>query len=125
MPVYQYQAIDQRGRNRTGSLPAPDESSLDQKLREAGLWLTDLEVLRLHYAETIAQWRARFAGNRDTIAALTDERFCRMFEFYLAGAELSFRHMGHMVWQAQLARRQDAVPTTRDYLHRAERVATG
>ncbi len=104
---------------------SPALSEVLPAIEKAGLWLTDLEVLRLHYAETIAQWRARFAGNRDAIAALTDERFCRMFEFYLAGAELSFRRMGHMVWQAQLARRQDAVPTTRDYLHRAERVPTG
>ncbi len=102
---------------------SPALSEVLPAIEKAGLWLTDLEVLRLHYAATIAQWRARFAGNRDAIAALTDARFCRMFEFYLAGAELSFRHMGHMVWQAQLARRQDAVPTTRDYLHRADQVA--
>jgi cyclopropane-fatty-acyl-phospholipid synthase len=69
---------------------------------------------------TIAQWRARFAGNRDTIAALKDERFCRMFEFYLAGVELIFRHWGHMVWQVQLAPRQATVPLTRDYIVAAE-----
>ena len=85
------------------------------------LHVTDIEILRLHYAETIAHWRARFAGNRDAIASLYDERFCRMFEFYLAGCELTFRHGGHFVWQMQLARRPDAVPLTRDYIAAAER----
>ena len=82
---------------------------------------TDIEVLRLHYAETLRHWRRRFAANRDAVAALYDERFCRMFEFYLSGAELAFRHKGHMVWQMQLARRVDAVPLTRDYITDAER----
>ena len=103
---------------------SPALSEVLPRIEKAGLLVTDIEVLRLHYAETIAQWRARFAGNRDTIASLTDDRFCRMFEFYLAGAELSFRHMGHMVWQVQLTRRIDALPLTRDYMLEAERVAT-
>jgi len=92
-------------------------------IERSGLWVTDIEVLRLHYAQTIAHWRARFAGNRDAIASLYDERFCRMFEFYLSGVEMIFRHWGHMVWQVQLARRQDAVPLTRDYITRAEEEA--
>ena len=91
----------------------------------AGLWLTDLEVLRLHYAQTLHHWRARFAANRKEVAALYDERFCRMFEFYLAGAEIAFRRSGHMVWQAQLAREVDAVPLTRDYMVDAERERMG
>ena len=99
----------------------PALSEVLPAIERTGLWATDIEVLRLHYAQTIAQWRARFAGNRDTIAALHDERFCRMFEFYLAGVELIFRHWGHMVWQVQLARRQDAVPLTRDYMLDTER----
>ena len=73
-------------------------------------------MLRLHYAETLRHWRRRFAANRDTIASLYDERFCRMFEFYLCGAEIAFRHEGHMVFQIQLAHRQTAVPLTRDYI---------
>ncbi len=85
------------------------------------LHVTDIEVLRLHYAQTIAHWRARFAGNRDAIASLYDERFCRMFEFYLAGCEVTFRHGGHFVWQLQLARRVGSVPLTRDYMFEAER----
>ncbi len=92
-------------------------------IERAGLWATDIEVLRLHYAQTIAHWRARFAGNRDAIASLYDERFCRMFEYYLVGVELIFRHWGHMVWQVQLSRRQEVVPLTRDYMVEAERAA--
>ncbi len=83
---------------------------------KAALRVTDIEVLRMHYALTVAHWRARFARNRDTIASLYDERFCRMFEFYLAGCELAFRRSGHFVWQMQLARHAGALPITRDYM---------
>jgi len=100
---------------------SPALSEVLPVIEKERLWATDIEILRLHYAETLAHWRSRFAGNRDAIASLTDERFCRMFEFYLAGAELSFRYMGHMVWQVQLARQIDAVPLTRDYMIEAER----
>ena len=66
-------------------------------------------------------WRRRFAGSRDAISSLYDERFCRMFEFYLAGCELAFRRVGHMIWQIQLARHESVVPPTRDYMWEAER----
>ncbi len=102
----------------------PALSEVLPAIETSRLWATDIEVLRLHYAMTIAHWRARFAGNRDAIAALYDERFCRMFEFYLAAVEQIFRHWGHMVWQVQLARRQDAVPLTRDYLETTEAAFT-
>lgn len=92
-------------------------------VEQAGLWVTDCEVLRLHYAKTIAIWRQRFAANRDRILALYDERFYRMFDFYLTGAELSFRVQGHMNFQLQLTRSIDAVPLTRDYMFEAERAA--
>jgi cyclopropane-fatty-acyl-phospholipid synthase len=81
-------------------------------------------VLRLHYAETLRHWRRRFAANRDTIAALYDERFCRMFEFYLSGSELAFRREGQMVFQIQLGHQQSAVPLTRDYIHATETAAS-
>jgi len=81
----------------------------------------ELEARGLHYAETLRHWRRRFAANRDTIAALYDERFCRMFEFYLAGAELSFRRENMMVFQIQLAHDQAAVPLTRHYIIETER----
>ncbi len=102
---------------------SPALSEVLPAVEKSGLWTTDIEILRLHYAQTIAHWRRRFAGNRDTIASLYDERFCRMFEFYLSGCELAFRRMGHMNWQMQLAHRPDAVPLTRDYIAAAEAVA--
>jgi len=80
------------------------------------LWITDIEILRLHYAETLRAWRARFQQNRERIKALYDERFCRMWETYLVGAELSFRNQGMLVFQMQLAKAVDSVPLTRDYI---------
>ena len=103
---------------------SPALSEVLPAVERSGLLVTDIEILRGHYARTIAHWRARFAGNRDAIAGLYDERFCRMFEFYLAGCELAFRRMGHMNWQLQVARRQDALPPTRDYMWEAERPAS-
>ena len=86
----------------------------------SGLLTTDIEVLRLHYAETLRHWRRRFAANRDTIASLYDERFCRMFEFYLSSCELGFRYGRLAVFQIQLAHQQTAVPLTRDYITGAD-----
>ena len=96
----------------------PALSEVLPPIEKSGLFATDIEILRLHYAETLRNWRRRFAANRDTIASLYDERFCRMFEFYLCGSELAFRREGHMVFQIQLAHRQTAVPLTRDYITR-------
>ncbi|NVN10088.1 SAM-dependent methyltransferase [Nguyenibacter vanlangensis] len=102
---------------------SPALSETFAAIEKSNLWVTDCEILRLHYAKTIAHWRARFAANRDKIRALYDERFCRMFEFYLAGVELSFRVQGHMNFQLQITRAIDAVPLTRDYMFDAERTA--
>ena len=88
-------------------------------IERAGLWVTDIEILRLHYAETLKAWRERFEANRAEIAAVYDERFCRMWEFYLCLSEVAFRHRGCMVFQIQLSKRVDAVPLTRDYIHDA------
>jgi len=85
-------------------------------VERSGLTVTDIEVLRLHYAETLRHWRRNLATRHDAIAALYDDRFCRMFEFYLAGAELAFRRNGHMVWQMQLSQQVGTVPLTRDYI---------
>ena len=101
----------------------PALSEVLPRVEKSGLIATDIEILRLHYAETLRNWRRRFAANRDTIAAIYDERFCRMFEFYLCGAEIAFRREGHMVFQIQLAHRQAAVPLTRDYIIESERTA--
>jgi cyclopropane-fatty-acyl-phospholipid synthase len=101
----------------------PALSEVMPPLEKSGLFATDIEILRLHYAETLRHWRRRFAANRDAIASLYDERFCRMFEFYLCGAEIAFRREGHMVFQIQLAHQQTAVPLTRDYITAAEAAA--
>jgi cyclopropane-fatty-acyl-phospholipid synthase len=101
----------------------PSLSEVLPHIEDAGLIATDIEILRLHYAETLRHWRRRFAANRDAIASIYDERFCRMFEFYLSGCELAFRRQRHMVFQVQLARDQSAVPLTRSYIERAEQAA--
>lgn len=100
---------------------SPALSEVLPEVERAGLWNTDTEILRLHYAETLRHWRERFLARRDEAKAMYDERFCRMWEFYLAGAEVSFRYQGHMVFQMQLARAVGAVPMTRDYMVEAER----
>ena len=99
----------------------PSLSEVLPAVERAGLYVTDIEILRLHYAETLRAWRERFTARRDEAAKLYDERFCRMWEFYLAGSETSFRVDGHMVVQLQLAKRQESVPLIRDYI--AEREA--
>ena len=95
---------------------APALSEVFTAVEREKLIATDLEILRLHYAETLRHWRRRFEANRDAIAALYDQRFTRLFELYLAGSEFSFRHLHHMVWQLQLTRHQAAAPITRDYM---------
>ena len=85
------------------------------------LWITDIEILRLHYARTLRAWRTRFEQNRERIRAIYDERFCRLWEMYLAGSELAFRRGGLMVFQMQLARSLDVVPLIRDYIFDWER----
>jgi cyclopropane-fatty-acyl-phospholipid synthase len=90
-------------------------------IEKAGLIATDVEVLRRHYAETLRHWRQRFAANRARVRALYDERFCRMWEYYLAASEAAFRWNGLMVFQIQLARRPDVIPITRDYMVDRER----
>jgi cyclopropane-fatty-acyl-phospholipid synthase len=101
----------------------PALSEVLTAIEKVGLWVTDVEILRLHYATTLRHWRHRFLANRDRIKQVAgyDDRFCRMWEFYLAGCEIAFRYMNQMVFQIQLARRQDAVPLTRDYVVDAER----
>ena len=100
---------------------APSLSETLHAIERAGLLVTDVEILRIHYAETLRLWRERFEQNRPVIRALYDEEFCRMWEFYLITSELCFRHQGLMVFQIQLAKRTDAVPITRDYMTRFER----
>lgn len=99
----------------------PAISQVSPAIERAGLWLTDLEILRLHYAETLRAWRERFLAHVEQVGQVYDERFCRMWEFYLAISEMSFRYGDMMVFQAQLAPRVASVPITRDYMFEEER----
>ncbi|HYZ40559.1 MAG TPA: class I SAM-dependent methyltransferase, partial [Stellaceae bacterium] len=103
----------------------PALSEVLPTVEELRLWVTDIEILRLHYAETLRAWRRRFERNRDRVKALYDERFCRMWEMYLVGSEIAFRRQDHMVFQMQLAKAVDAVPITRDYMLDWEREHSG
>ena len=100
---------------------APALSEVLPAIERAGLIVTDIEVLRLHYAETLKEWRRRFKAHRSIVAELYDERFCRMWEFYLAGAEMAFRHDGQVVYQIQLTKCIGTLPLTRDYMFESER----
>ena len=101
-----------------GYIPALSE--VLPAIERAGLLVTDIEILRLHYAETLKAWRTRFMARAEEARRLYDDRFVRMWEFYLASSEMAFRHQGMMVFQIQLAKRVDAVPITRDYIPREE-----
>jgi len=102
---------------------APALSEVLKAVERTGLFVTDIEVLQLHYADTLREWSRRFAQHRDEIKALYDERFCRMWEFYLTVSEISFRALDQMVFQLQVARRKEAVPRARDYMVDWERRA--
>jgi cyclopropane-fatty-acyl-phospholipid synthase len=102
---------------------SPALSETIAAIERADLWVTDCEILRLHYAKTIAEWRRRFEARRDEVVEMYDARFYRMFDLYLVGAELSFRVQAHMNFQLQLTRSQTAVPLTRDYMVDRERAA--
>jgi len=101
-----------------GYIPALSE--VLPAIERAGLLVTDIEILRLHYADTLKAWRDRFLAHREDVLRLYDQRFLRMWEFYLAASEMAFREQAMMVMQIQLAKRQDVVPRTRDYIGREE-----
>ncbi len=102
-----------------GYIPALSE--VMPAIEKAGLMVADIEILRLHYAETLRQWRERFMANREKAKAIYDERFCRMWEFYLAGSEAAFRWQDLMVFQIQLTRKNDTLPLTRGYIEKCEK----
>jgi cyclopropane-fatty-acyl-phospholipid synthase len=104
-----------------GYIPALSE--IIPEIEKAGLFVTDIEVLRLHYAWTLSEWRKRFMAKWDEAAALYDERFCRMWEYYLASAEAAFRCEDLVVFQIQLTKRNDTLPATRDYIGEHEKAA--
>jgi len=97
---------------------SPALSETIPAIEKAGLVISDVEVLRGHYVRTISHWRGRFEENREEIVKLYDERFCRMYEYYMAVAELAFIYDYHVAFQVQLSTVQSAVPFTRDYLYR-------
>jgi cyclopropane-fatty-acyl-phospholipid synthase len=97
-----------------GYIPALSE--VLPHLEEQGLYVTDIEILRLHYAETLRHWAKRFAHNRVRAAEIYDERFCRMWEFYLAASECAFRFGGMNNFQIQFSRHQHVMPLTRGYI---------
>ncbi|TCR61374.1 cyclopropane-fatty-acyl-phospholipid synthase family protein [Bosea sp. BK604] len=99
-----------------GYIPALSEIAAAVELE--GLVITDVEVLRLHYAETLKAWRERFLAHRAEAVAMYDERFARMWEFYLAASEATFRHDDLVVFQLQLAKKLDTLPVTRTYMER-------
>ncbi|CAA7626091.1 cyclopropane-fatty-acyl-phospholipid synthase family protein [Magnetospirillum sp. UT-4] len=99
----------------------PSCSQVLRAVERSDLLATDLEIQRLHYADTLRAWRERFLANRAQAADLYDERFCRMWEAYLAAAEVGFRRLSLMVFQLQMAKRRDVLPLTRDYMVEAER----
>lgn len=103
---------------------SPALSEVLPSVENSRLYVTDVEILRLHYAETLKAWRENVYANRAEILKLYDERFLRMWDFYLVSSELSFRHGFNMVFQMQLSRELGTVPLTRDYIGDFERART-
>lgn len=110
-----------------GYIPALSE--VMPAIERSGLLVCDIEILRLHYAETLKAWRERFMARREEAVQLYDERFARMWEFYLAASEMSFRQQNMMNFQIQLTKRQDVLSMTRDYIaheeHRLRELESG
>lgn len=100
---------------------SPALSEATASVERTKMWITDIEILRLHYAKTLRAWETRFQANRGAISNMMDERFCRMWEFYLIASELVFSHGGHMNFQLQITKNVDTLPITRDYLSEAEK----
>lgn len=98
----------------------PAVSEFSSAAEKSGLWITDIEIWRVHYANTLREWEKRFTANRAKAAALFDERFCRMWEFYLIAGEIGFRYGKQMVIQMQVSKSRDALSYSRDYMFEAE-----
>lgn len=102
-----------------GYIPALSE--VVPHVEKHSLIITDIEFLGPHYAETLRLWRERFCANWSKVSEIYDDRFCRMWEFYLAGSEIAFRYLGLTVFQIQMVKDRNAVPMTRDYIGDWER----
>ncbi|EKF20347.1 SAM-dependent methyltransferase [Nitratireductor pacificus] len=103
----------------------PSLSEMTPAIEKSGLIITDVEILRLHYADTLKHWQARFQKNRARAVEIYDERFARMWEFYLAGSEASFRWQEMVVFQIQLTKKRETLPVTRDYIGETEKRLAG
>ncbi|CAI3925824.1 SAM-dependent methyltransferase [Commensalibacter communis] len=99
---------------------SPSLSEAFAAIEKSGLWVTDCEILRLHYAKTLKLWRARVEAQKQAIIEMYDERFYRMFDFYLSSCELSFYYHNHMNFQLQISPTIDSLPITRDYMFQTE-----
>ena len=95
----------------------PSLSEVLSATEKEGLWVNDLEILRLHYAETLKHWHKNFNNNREKISQILSEKFCRMWEFYLLLSEYSFRNMGNFVFQMQISKNLGSLPFTRNYVY--------
>ena len=95
----------------------PSLSEVAGPIEKSGLIVSDIEVLRIHYAHTLKHWKERFINNKDKVLKMFDEKFFRMFEFYLSSCEMAFKHGDQVVYQLQLIKKLDAAPSTRDYIY--------
>ena len=95
----------------------PSLSEVAKPIENSGLVISDIEVLRMHYSHTLRHWRERFVGKKDRILEMFDEKFFRMWEFYLSSCEMTFKWGDHVVFQFQLTKKLTSVPTTRDYIY--------
>ncbi|MEG9883641.1 MAG: cyclopropane-fatty-acyl-phospholipid synthase family protein [Hyphomicrobiales bacterium] len=98
----------------------PALSEVIPVIEKAGLYVNDIEILRLHYAKTLRHWRHRFVANRRRILQLRDQRFFKMWEFYLAASETAFRYQGMNNFQIQITHHQHVLPPVRDYMGKEE-----
>ena len=96
----------------------PSLSEVVKPIENSGLMLADLEVWRMHYCHTLRNWKERFLSKREQVLEMFDEKFLRMWEFYLAGCEMAFKWGDQVVFQMQLIKKHSAVPNTRDYIYR-------
>ncbi|MCB1548958.1 MAG: class I SAM-dependent methyltransferase, partial [Hyphomicrobiaceae bacterium] len=101
---------------------SPALSEVFTAVEQNSLWVSDLEFLRVHYADTLKHWSDRFEANRDKVRAMYDDRFCRMWEFYLVSAEMMFRTGSQLVFHMQLSKTRDASPLVRDYMVDTQRL---
>ena len=95
----------------------PSLSEVARPIEKSGLIVSDIEILRTHYAHTLKHWKERFINNKDKVLKMFDEKFFRMFEFYLSSCEMAFKHGDQVVYQLQLTKTLNAAPSTRDYIY--------